>query len=148
MTKKKTIVICSSGSFYKHVNQIADELKSMGWKVVVPATAKSMKKTGNYDIDSLKSWYKDPNDFKIKAKKMRDHFGEVAAADAVLIINDEKNGQKSYIGPNGLMEMGLAFYLGQPIYILNNVPADLPIYEEVYGMNCVILEGGIEKIKL
>jgi len=145
---KKSIVLCSSGSFYKHVNEVADELKTMGFNPVVPATADTMRGSGNYDIDAVKSWYKNPDDFNIKAAKMREHFDKISQGDAILVVNDEKNGQKSYIGPNGLMEMGLAFYLHKPIYVLNDINKDAPLYEEVFGMDCLILKGKLEGIKL
>jgi hypothetical protein len=51
-----------------------------------------------------------------------------------------------YIGANGLMEMGLAFHLHKPIYVLNDVDKKLPFYEEVYGMGSVILHGDLGKI--
>lgn len=148
MANKKTIVLCSSGTFYRHVNEVADQLAELGFKTMVPGTAESMRESGDYNIDAVKTWYKNPKDFDLKTKKMRAHFDKVAAGDAILVVNDEKNGQKSYIGPNGLMEMGLAFYLNKPIYVLNSVSAEMPLYEEVLGMNSVILDGDLSKIEL
>lgn len=143
----KTIVICSSGSFYEHCNQIADELRAMGFKAVVPATAARMKETGDYDIGKRKTWLKDPRDFHIKHGLAMDHFNEVANGDAVLIVNDDKPGRPNYIGPNGTMEWGVAYYLGKPVFILNGVGKDSNFYEEVYGMATVI-DGDLAKIKL
>lgn len=143
----KTIVICSSGSFYKHCNQIADELRTMGFNVVVPATARKMRETGDYDIAKRKTWLKNPADFGIKHELAMGHFNEVAKGDAVLIVNDDKPGRANYIGPNATMEWGLAYYLGKPVFILNGVGKDSNFYEEVYGMATVI-DGDLAKIKL
>ena len=143
----KTIVICCSGNFYKHANEVADELIVKDFKVIVPKTADIMRKSGDYDIDKHKTWYDRPEDFTVKAGKMRKHFEEVAAGDIILVINDEKRGIKGYIGPNGLMEMGLAFYLNKPIYVLNPVGKGMPFYEEVLGMDSIILNGDLGKIK-
>lgn len=146
--KKKTIVVCSSGSFYEHVNKIAEKLKKMGYRVVVPATADDMRLSGNYDISSVKTWHNDPKDFHIKIHKARTHFDEVANGDAVLIVNDDKPGQPNYMGPNTTMEWGLAYYLGKPVFILNGVDKQHNAYEEVYSMSAAVLDGDLSKIKL
>jgi len=143
----KTIVVCSSGSFYEHCNQIADELREMGYKVIVPATAEAMRKSGDYDIDKAKPWMSDPEQFHGKHKVAMVHFDEVAKGDAVLIVNDDKPGKPNYIGPNTSMEWGLAYYLGKPVFILNGVAKDSNFYEEVYGMSTV-LDGDLNKINL
>lgn len=101
---KKTIVICCSGSFYRHANEVACELKTLGYKVVVPATAYKMLKSGDYDIAKVKKWVDDPKHFGLKNKLAMAHFKEVAKGDAVLILNDDKNDQPKYIGPNTSME--------------------------------------------
>ena len=144
---KKTIVICSSGSFYKHVNEIADKLRGLGYRVVVPATAEKMKKSGDYDIYATKTWIKDPKHFGRKHTLAMGHFKEVAGGDAILIVNDNKPGKPNYIGPNTTMEWGLAYYLGKPVFMLNSVGKDSNFYEEVHGMSTVI-NGDLSKIKL
>lgn len=144
---KKTIVICSSANFYKHSFEISMSLKKMGYKTLVPITIKRMKKSGNFNAADYRTWLKDSSAFKRKTYLMRNHFGKVAKGDAVLVVNDEKRGIQGYIGANVLMEMGLAFYLGKPIYILNKVLQDGPVYEEVRAMNCVIIDKDLRKIK-
>lgn len=148
MAKAKTIVICSSGSFYKHVNEIADELRGMGWKVIIPATAEKMRTKNDYDIAAVKTWINDARHFNKKHNLAMAHFEEVAAGDAVLIVNDDKPGKPNYIGPNATMEWGLAYYLGKPVFILNGVAKDANTYEEVYGMSTAVLDGDLSKIKL
>lgn len=151
---KKIITICCSAAFYRHAAEIADELEAKGYKVIIPATANKMRETGDYNVEHYKSWYKNSKDFNIKRQRMDGHFAEVEKADAILIVNDEKKGVKGYIGPNGLMEMALAYYLKKPIFILNEVPKEessdstFSIYEEVYGMGNIILGGDLSKLKL
>lgn len=119
----------------------------MGYNVVVPETANKMLKSGDYDITKVKKWIGDPKHFQLKQKLAMNHFKEVAKGDAVLIVNDDKPDKPSYIGPNGTMEWGLAYYLGKPVFILNGVAKDSNFYEEVYGMATVI-NGDLSKIKL
>ena len=107
-----------------------------------------MRKTGDYDVSHYKTWYDNEEDFHKKAVLMRGHFDEVVKADAVLVVNDDKNGIVGYIGPNVLMEMGLAFHLKKPIYVLNDIESSMPVYEEVMGMGSMILHGDLNQIKL
>ena len=148
MPKKKIICICSSANFYEHAHRIEIELKSLGFGVKVPVTVNKMRRDGNFNAADYRTWYKDPGTYKRKTYLMRNHFNKIASSDAVLVVNDEKNGIAGYIGANVLMEMGLGFYLGKPIYVLNGVSEDMPVYEEVRAMNCDILGGDLSKIKL
>jgi hypothetical protein len=40
----KSIVLCSSANFYKHLNEVADQLEKMGFKAVTPHNAREMRK--------------------------------------------------------------------------------------------------------
>lgn len=145
---KKTIVICASAAFYEHVNQLADELRAKGYAVEIPTMAEQMRAQGDFDVKKVKTWLDNAEFFKIKQGLAKEHFDKVAGGDAILIVNDDKPGQPNYIGPNGTMEWGLAYYLGKPIFILNGVPKDSNFYEEVYGMSTAVLDGDLRKIKL
>lgn len=148
MAGKKTICICSSADFYRHASEVAEELKKMGYKVKVPVNLGIMKKAGNFNAADYRTWYQDESTYKRKTYLMNSHFDKVASSDAVLVVNDKKRGISGYIGANALMEMGLGFYLKKPIYILNEAPKDVPVYEEVRAMNSIILNGDLGKIKL
>ena len=145
---QKTIVICTSASFYEYANEIAEQLKKMGFRSILPTTAKKMKEQKNYDVSRVKTWMNDSEHFHLKRKLAMGHFGEVVKADAILIINDDKPGRPKYLGPNTMMEWGLAHYLKKPIFILNGVSKSHNAYEEVYGMSTAVLNGDLAKIKL
>lgn len=78
---------------------------------------------------------------------MRAHFKEIEKADAILVANYEKGKIKGYIGGNTLMEITLAFYLKKPIFILNNISKDSLIWEEIYGVNPIFLDGKADNIR-
>lgn len=137
--KKKVITICCSTNFYKDVLGIEKELKKLGFKVKIPYTARKMQKTGNYNIDDYKTWFVNNADYKIKTKLMDGHFKKVLQADAVLVVNGEKNGIKGYIGGNALMEITLAYHYKKPIFIYNEISEDLNIKEEIYGVNPIFI---------
>ncbi len=119
----------------------------MGFTVKIPSTANRMKKSGNFDVDFYKTWYKDKKDYAKKTKLMREHFGKVINCDAILVINFEKNGIKGYIGGNTLMEMTLAFHYKKPIFIYNDIAKGLGIKEEIFGLNPIFLETDLLVIK-
>jgi hypothetical protein len=143
---KPVVVICSSASFYEHVNNLKSQLETKGIAVVVPETARKMAESDDYNIAHYKTWFKDNADYHKKAGLMRTHFDEIAHGDMLLVVNDEKHGKPGYIGPNVLMEMSLAWYLHKPIYVLYDLPADSPFEEELRGMQTIQLDGKIEQL--
>jgi nucleoside 2-deoxyribosyltransferase len=144
---KKTVVLCSSANFYKHLVDVAEQLEKLDFDVILPETAAKMKRLNNYDINVSRTWLNNPSKFSEKTRLMKAHFDAIKRADTVLVINDEKRGIKGYIGANVLIEMGLAFYKSKPIYILNNYDNSMPYDEEVKAMRAIIIEEDLSKIK-
>lgn len=141
-----TITICSSASFYRRVVELQIELEKLGYNVLIPSTAKRMRETGDFDVERYKTWFGDANDYDKKSAFIRAHFNEITKGNAVLVVNEEKNGKPNYIGGNVLMEMAIAFHLHQPIYLLNDIPEESPFLEEIIGMGSVSLGGDIHKL--
>jgi len=72
MNKNQTLVICSSAAFYKHVAEIVDDLEARGFSnVIMPRTAETMRKTGDYNVEHYKTWYSNENNYDQKADYMR-----------------------------------------------------------------------------
>ena len=140
-----TIAICSSANFYRQVVDVQAQLENLGYKVIIPATAERMKKSGDYDVSHVKAWFNNDNDYQKKAALIRGHFTEIEAADSILVLNNEKHGIQNYIGGNVLMEMAIAFYLNKHIFILNDVPEESAFLEEIKGMEPVVLHGKVNK---
>jgi len=141
-----SITICSSVAFYKQVIEARNQLEAMGYEVIVPEVAKRMEAANDYVVEHFKPWFADPNDYPKKGEFMRGHFEEVAKGDATFVMNYQKNGVDNYIGGNVLMEMGLAFYLKKPMFILNEAPTESAFLEEILGLGCTILHGKLEDI--
>lgn len=146
MKKNKTIVICSSASFYEKVFPIKKDLEKLGFKVTIPKVAIKMKKANNFDTAVYKTWFKNPNDYRKKRSLMNHHFNKIIKGDAVLVANFDKNGIKGYIGGNVFMEITIAYHYKKPIFILNNIADDSLIKEEVYGVNPIFLKGNINNL--
>ena len=142
-----TITICSSGSHYKQVVEYKNKLKSLGFKVLIPATARKMEKSVDYDISKHKVWYKDPKKYNQKTAKMRGHLSQIEKGDVILVVNGTKKGQKGYIGGNVLLEMFYAWINKKPIYLLNPPSPKSSILEEILGMGPIIIHGDLNKVK-
>lgn len=144
---QKTITICSSANFYKQAVDISEKLITLGFKVIIPATARKMKASGDYNVEHYKTWFENKADYHKKTALMRGHFDEVENGDIILVLNYDKHGIKNYIGGNVLMEMALAFHLGKPIYLINDVPKESAFVEEIIGLGAIPLHGNLDIIK-
>ncbi len=144
--KMKTLAIFSSVSFYKDVLEVERKLKELGFKVIVPPTARKMQKTGNFNVGQHKTWLMNPKDYGRKKYLMEKNFKSVIKADAILVVNNKKKGIEGYIGANVLMEMTIAFHYKKPIYILNKIKDDFWFKEEILGMFPTFLNGDISKV--
>jgi len=79
---------------------------------------------------------------------MRVHWNVIQNCDVVLVLNYDRNGVKNYIGGNTFLEMGFAYILNKPIYLLNPIP-EIPYYKtEIIAMKPVVIEGNLNKVIL
>ena len=145
--KMPTVTICSSAAFYKQVIETREILKKRGFKVQVPLTAGKMESSGDYKVETYKTWHKDPSTYSRKTFLTKDHFKKIVKGDSVLVLNHEKNGRPGYIGGAVLAEMAIALYFGKKIYVLNPLQEDVSYKEELYAMQPVILNGDLGLIK-
>ncbi len=69
--------------------------------------------------------------------------------NAILLLNYPKDGVDGYIGSNCLIELGLAYYLKQIIFLLYPPPSpEIARYHvEIMHMKPIILNGDIKNIK-
>lgn len=77
-----------------------------------------------------------------------DHFEKIKMSEAILVVNNEKNGIEGYIGGNVLMEMTCAYILKKPIFLWEDVNGDLGFEEEIRGMNPILIGRDLSKIKM
>lgn len=144
---KKEIVICSSAAFYPQVVKVEEELKKLGFKVSIPLTANTMKKTGDFRVETYKIWQNDPTAYKRKTFLTKHHFNKILKGDIVLVLNYEKNGMPGYIGGAVLAEMAVGLHYGKKIYVLNPMAESVSYAEELFAMLPIILNGDLKLIK-
>lgn len=143
---KLNLAICSSASFYKEVIELSYKLEEEEITAILPRTAAKMKLEGRENDEAQIDWASASIGYHGKSILIRQHFDEIAQADAILVTNYNKHGKANYIGPNVLMEMAIAFYLNKPIYVLNAAPTDSPLIDEILGLEPTFLDGDISKI--
>ena len=145
------ITLCGSIAFIDEMDAVREELEGLGHVVKLPPLEILDERTGK--MMPVKEYYalrksavvSDTWVWQKKAEAMRNHFDKVAWSEAVLVCNYAKNGVSGYIGANTLLEMGLAFHLKKPIYMLESIP-ELAYTEEILGMQPVVLSGELEGI--
>jgi hypothetical protein len=144
------ITVCCSLAFADEAIEVKKSLEGLGFDVYIPITILTCREEG---IKDIKGWIKglvaeDPVEFdKLKKERMDLHCKQVEGADAILVLNYDKDGKKNYIGGNALLEMGLAFWLKKPIYLLNDMPEAIDYIEEIRGMMPIVIHGNLNLIK-
>src|SRR3989344_7364145 len=136
----KTIAICASISFYKEVVDVKNELMKFGFDVLMPHLAEIMEKENNFDKEYYFQKKYRPDPIKSKSEAVMRHFKKIKKSDAILVINNEKHGIHGYIGGNVLMEMGIAFYLGKPIYVMNPYDENKSTKDEIEGIGSIVID--------
>jgi nucleoside 2-deoxyribosyltransferase len=135
------IIICGSMSSAQKMIEAEKELVENNHEVILP------KNTNKYAEKVLKE--KDAHEStknKIEHDLIRDYFGEIKNADAVLIVNIDKNGIKNYIGGNSFLEMGFAHVLDKKLYLYDDIP-DLSYKDEMVAMQPIVINQDLSKIK-
>ena len=137
------IMICGSMTFAKEMMDTKRKLEALGYVVLAPLDVESHIENPKL-VDDLDLNYK----HAVEKNIMKKCFDLIAESDAILILNYLRNGVQGYIGASSLMEIGLGYYLGKRIFILNSLPKSSKFrwVHEVGIMQPVILNGELEKI--
>ena len=143
MTPMK-ITLCGSITFISQMLEAKTALEKMGHEILVPLSAErgeSKDFWSAFRSSNLQEFA------SVKADRMRIHFNKVKTTDAILVLNYDKNDKKNYIGPNTFLEMAIAFDSSKQIFVLNEIPANCPEYEEIISMKPTVIGGNLELIK-
>lgn len=121
----KKIVLCGSKKFIPKFFELKAILEEMNYDVIVPR---------EFIVDMQKK----------EASLL--HFSEIEKddVDALLIVNENKDGLENYIGANGFAELAFGFYKGRKIFLLNDIYQ--PFEEELVSWEVIPLKGNLEKI--
>src|ERR1700744_14701 len=132
------ITICGSIKFFDDMVTLQKKLEKLGHEVLMPIKAPGV------------DYWAEDNTSRVTAKKtlelINEHFHKIEKSDAILVVNLTKGDIKNYIGANTFLELGFAHYLGRRIYLLNPIPEQPYILDEVLTIDPIILEGNIENL--
>ena len=132
------ITICGSIKFFDDMVTLQKKLEKLGHEVLMPIKAPGV------------DYWAEDNTSRVTAKKtlelINEHFHKIEKSDAILVVNLTKGDIKNYIGANTFLELGFAHYLGKRIYLLNPIPEQPYILDEVLTIDPIILEGNIENL--
>lgn len=135
------IGIVGSMQFTEKMIEISNELTNLGHKPFFT----------NYYKDFIGRTDDEKEIIKIEQRKdydvILDFWNMMQEADALLVLNYDKNGINNYIGGNTLMEIGFAHVLKQKIFLLNPIP-EIPYYKsEIEAVKPIIINNDLYQIK-
>lgn len=133
------VFVCLSRYSYDQAAPIIEALKAAGHEVTTP---------NNYEDPGMENRTKeeDPAGYPAWKRGMLEaQAKKVAANDAVLVLNFDKNGQKHYLGGATFLEVFKAWELGKRIFFFNPLP-DGMLHDELVGMGPVVIDGDLSRI--
>lgn len=135
------IGIIGSMQFTDKMLEVREKLRELDHDAFVTDLHKSMIGKTDSEIEKIKIHQ------KYNMDAIREFWRAMQGADAVLVLNYDKNGIRNHIGDNTLMEIGFAHVLNQKIFLLNPIP-EIPYYKsEIEAVKPVIINGDLSKIK-
>lgn len=134
------IGIAGSMQYTERMIEVYEQLIKLGHKPFMSKFAEHYLGKSSTEIETIKL------DDKYNHDAIREFWRPMQKADALLVLNYDKDGIANYIGGNTFLEMGFAHVLNQPIYLMNPVPA-MPYYEtEIIAMKPTIINGDLRLI--
>lgn len=132
------ITVCGSIKFIDETGKAQKKAEELGHTVLIPVKAKGV------------DYWAEDNASRVEAKKkfefISEHMDKIEQSDAVLVVNVTKKDIKNYIGANTFLEMGFAHYRKKKIFLLNPLPDQPYIIDELLTINPVELNGDLSKI--
>lgn len=136
------IGIIGSMQFTEKMLEIRDELNKNGHEAFLTDLHKTLVGKTDEEKEKIKLHQK----YNLDA--IREFWNAMQGADAILVLNFDKNNIKNYIGGNTLMEIGFAHVLNQKIFLYNPIP-NISYYEsEIEAVKPIIINGDLAKINL
>ena len=134
------IGVAGSMQYTEKMLETRDKLVNLGHDAFVTKLAEVFIGKSNEEKEKIKIHQKNEMD------AIREFWRMMQGADALLVMNLDKNGIKNYIGGNTLMEIGFAHVLEQKIFLYNPIP-DIPYYKtEIEAVKPFIINGDLSLI--
>lgn len=119
--------------FTEKMLEVQDELIALGHDAFVTSFASDFIGKTDSEKEDIKLYQKNNLD------AIREFWSLMQDADAVLVLNMDKNGIKNYIGGNTLMEIGFAHVLHQKIFLYHEIPDMAYCKTEIEAVKPIII---------
>jgi hypothetical protein len=139
------IIICGSASFEKEKLDIKEKLEKVDVEGIINELDEKLARGEEPEL--LKAIQKDHSSVKRKYNFIKKYYKYISESDGILVTNFDKKGIKNYIGANTFLEMGYAHVLDKKIFLLNGMPEQDYIIDEIKIFKPTILNGDLTKIK-
>lgn len=120
--------------------EVKEKLKSLGHEAFLTDLHKNLIGKSDEEIEVIKLHQ------KLNMNAICEFWNMMQGADAVLVLNYDKNGIMNYVGANTLMEIGFAHVLNQKIFMLNPIPEMAYCKSEIEAMKPIVINGNLENI--
>ncbi len=135
------IGIIGSMQFTEKMLEVRDQLVQQGHDAFLTTLATPFIGKSDIEKETIKLHQKNNLD------AIREFWRLMQGADAVLVLNYDKQGIQNYIGGNTFMEIGFAHILNQKIFLLNPIPNISYYKTEIEAVKPIILNGDLHKIR-
>lgn len=118
--------------------ELQKELEALGHTVLMPTA-----------VPGVDYWEEDGTKRQEAKKALRlveKHLDKINESDAILVANYTKDDTENYIGANSFLEMGYAKYKGKKIFVLNPLPDQRYIRDELVSFEPIALNGDLSLI--
>ena len=133
------IGIIGSMQYVEKMLETRDELIDLGHDAFVTKLHEVLVGKSDEEKEKIKIYQKNNKD------AIREFWNAMQGADAVLVLNLDKNGIKNYIGGNVLMEVGFAYVLDKKIFFYNDIP-EMQYTDELKAVKPIVINGDLNKI--
>jgi len=135
------IAVVSSMQNAEKMIEIRDALINLGHDAFVTKFTEPMIGKNDHDKEEMKLHQK----YNLDA--IREFWNAMQGAEAILVLNINKDGIENYIGGNTFLEMGFAHVLNQKIFLYNPIPEISYYKTEIIAMKPIIINGDLSLIK-
>ncbi len=139
------ITICGSSTFKKEMLDYETRLTQLGHEVIVHPDYAAFVRGEKQDIRHMVE-----HGEHAKAKRennyIRRYHNAIMQSDAVLALNFDKKDIPHYIGCNTLMEIAFAYTADKKIFLLNPLPDQPYIHDELTAMDPIVIDWDLSRI--
>lgn len=138
------ITVCWSSAFRKEKVEIKETLKKLGHEPIIDEWTEKLAKWEAPEL--LQQINTEHSVAKKQYNFIKMYYDFIVWSDAIIVCNYDKKGVLNYIWSNTFLEMWYAHVHWKKIFLLNEIPDQWYILDEVRAMEPVILKWDLSKI--